>query len=270
MLVEIPSRVRLARVIVFGAGRGGGHFILNSALDLVEIFDNDGRLHGSRVHGISVSRPRKPRDTSEAVVITSGAAGQILEQLISLGWTRDAIWIPPKSALSPHILAEESSRRELAQALSRISSSLANPLVLMGGAALGCARQGDFIPWDGDVDMAVSMEDWEILREAPGIIWRMDERSRIGELNFDTWEIPISAQLFNVGAEVFIDHGLTAEPLIWPIEMFSRPKGIPVHGKRLYIPNPPAIYLETVYGEDWATPNPSFTEADYPLRDPQP
>jgi hypothetical protein len=84
--------------------------------------------------------------------------------------------------------------------------------ILEGGTLVGFERNGDFLPWDDDVDLRIHQEDWhkmigiraELTKTATG------ERGGVGSLEFDpriwiTWK--------HTGVQVFLKPGLGIDPV---------------------------------------------------------
>ena len=140
------------------------------------------------------------------------------------------------------------------------------------GTLLGVVRNGDFIPWDDDIDLAVHPDDWNacVLRALPRAAAavaasRLEAVAggwyKLHNLSLDTAGDTLHADV--VKADMV--HNTALGLPLWRdcTELFAAPLidyslGTDAAGKEILCRGPPADvaepYLERHYGPDWRTP----------------
>jgi hypothetical protein len=132
---------------------------------------------------------------------------------------------------------------------------------LVGGTLLGAVRDGDFIPWDTDIDLAFYATDDPKLM--PAIRDMQDFGLKvIRTCNIDNW-FQAKKNLICIG----FASNWPYRQAMWrwyrfyePFDVYSELIEWPFLGKKFLIPKRYECYLETHYG-DWRTPNPKCKHA---------
>ena len=126
---------------------------------------------------------------------------------------------------------------------------------LSDGAALGCHREGRFLPTDPDLDIGFWQHDQPAVTEA-----------------FNGWTRSTGADFKYLRHNVKIDlHGHQRQgdhvwfPLAngtlcytFPAHLFNTFHQATFYGQPVLLPSPPTDYLTAHYGRDWHTPQPAW------------
>jgi hypothetical protein len=145
--------------------------------------------------------------------------------------------------------------RGLAQ-IKDILDAAGIPFIVEGGVLLGAVREGDFLPWDNDVDVAVRSED--LVPRAAEVVDRLARsgfQARIADP--DPRNFKIAAAGYDTHYEVcgwFLrGRWRRRRHYKMPAPFFDRTTTVRLHGVDYPCPDPPVGYLEFFYG-DWRTP----------------
>lgn len=155
----------------------------------------------------------------------------------------------------------EKAREDL-KIIKKIFKEKGVSFFLSDGTCLGAVREGDFIKWDADIDLAV------IENTPPQLIDEIRERLcqagfkiiRSGHYQKGCREITckrraeVSVLWFQREGKYFIwmnRHGKLEIQI--PTRLFAKFREANLGKEKYLIPDPPEIYLEKVYG-DWQTP----------------
>lgn len=180
------------------------------------------------------------------------------------------VWL---HAVSPSMKTIHAKLKRLLRALDRICSENELSYWIEGGTLLGAVREKDIIPWDDDVDVAMTEEDCrrllsmdlskygvEVSRVFKG---RMMSPTHPGELELlkihfkgemdATW-VDIFPRRLISGKYELIGSAKTLWPTAWfEEECFHGYTVYKLGSLRVRGPNQPLKYLERCYG-DWETP----------------
>jgi phosphorylcholine metabolism protein LicD len=123
---------------------------------------------------------------------------------------------------------------------------------LSDGSALGCHRDGAFIPSDHDIDIGVWIEDlpkvsnilWgDLKRDRPHQVWRIDRGIKVDVHGHE-----------RDGDTVFFRLGNKSElRYVFPAYLFDSFEDKEFYGRPMPMPSPIEDYLTAHYG-DWETP----------------
>jgi len=266
-------KVNKKMVVYFGAAGSGLAYCEHSGI-VPDIFvDNDSSKWGTLVKGVAVKSPDTLSSISiEQISITSSYVKEIYSQILNFGINRNKIHIPPKSLIEFHIFKEQINRVQTAIKLNEVMEKFNNKfkIVAVGGTALGFVRSGDFIHWDGDIDLFAPINSKSTLFDFLKGLGYLPNHQLVGTTHSITFtlilendvRIPSRVNLYDSGSDVFTD---TFEEYTWewPTIMFTQCAKVEVHGKQMNVPNPPDEYLNKVYGPSWPEPNPEFGYSDY-------
>jgi hypothetical protein len=183
-------------------------------------------------------------------------------------------------------LPPEIGRKEALQDLeeiSRVFEKYKVPLFLTYGALLGIVRDGDFIPYDDDIDLCITEKIDYQTRKAIGntlldigygpqpISFRVFDRLEASEPGYNgdahsgiiVCQKRIRTTLFFFGQEDCPIHGscMVCHPKLGsgrlistPAHFFEKPDIIKFKGKKYLTPSPVKEYLEFMYGDTWKQP----------------
>lgn len=182
----------------------------------------------------------------------------------------------------PAEITKEGARKDL-EDIQKVFDSLGVRLFLTYGALLGIYRNGDFIPYDDDIDLCiVDTIDYQTRKQ---IGFKLKDigftKQNILFKIYDHWEESVEGYnggetsgiivcqrnirvtLFFFGEEECPIHGkeMVCVPLHHgtrlihtPSHFFEKPDTIKYKGKKYLTPSPIKDYLTYMYGEDWKKP----------------
>lgn len=182
----------------------------------------------------------------------------------------------------PQQIGREEARKDLEE-ISRVFEKYKVPLFLTYGALLGIYRDGDFIPYDDDIDLCiVERIDLKTRKEIGNtlldigyepqpISFRVFGRMEESEPGYNgdahsgiiVCQKRIRTTLFFFGEEPCPIHSscmvchprLGGDRLIsTPAHFFEKPDTIKYKGKKYLTPSPIKEYLKFMYGDTWRKP----------------
>ncbi len=239
--------------------------------------DNDKELWESSFCGVTVYPPDAlvHKIVYGKIVIAFAHVPATLLQLSALGVPAEAIKIPAKRTLRTEQFNDKSSRASAWRALSSVLDMLqplTDRVLVEQGAALGFYRDGDFIPWDGDIDISLPSEVFSKQIEPNDLRKKLLTLSNIasctaekqGELwsltAMTTNDLPIC--IFSR----FADGNLSKSLLFFetvPLHLLYPPSHIQIRDRSLPLPRDCPGYFEHVYGKDWRVKKREFNFGDY-------
>jgi len=162
--------------VIFGASQSGQCALekLQEQYRIVAFADNAATLVGTHIDNIPVIPPESIvslMPTPEKVFIASEFFEQIQRQLINdIGLNEQSVEVLPTSIIKPLSLGENESTLRIAESiLLTVCRSLQTqqvPYHIDAGTLLGIYRDGGLIPWDDDLDIAVSSEFTQQAKQA--------------------------------------------------------------------------------------------------------
>lgn len=182
----------------------------------------------------------------------------------------------------PPEITREGARKDL-EDIQKVFDHFKVPLFLTYGALLGIHRDGDFIPYDDDIDLCIVEKIPHEIRKKIG--WSLMNIGFVGQpISFKLhggWDEAMSGYngdedsgiivcqrnirvtLFFFKEEECPLHGreMVCVPLykgtrliFTPAHFFDKPGTIKYKGKKYLTPTPIKEYMEFMYGKDWKTP----------------
>jgi len=150
--------------------------------------------------------------------------------------------------------------------LSNILKSIEIPHFLSSGTLLGAVRQGNFIPWDWDVQFYFKLEDVKGQYEK---ILHLFESSGFVSKKLDTsdnhWKIVVIKYNTEYEMTAWEKSGKMRVRSNWSISghFFESPDTIDFLGNTYQCMTPATEYLEYCYGKDWRTPKRIDDKSEY-------
>lgn len=275
--------------VIFGASQSGQCALekLQEQYRIVAFSDNAATLVGTHIHNIPVIPPESIvslMPTPEKIFIASEFFEQIQRQLVNdIGLSEQRVEVLPTSIIKPLSLGENENTLRIAGAIllavCRSLQTLKVPYHIDAGTLLGIYRDGSLIPWDDDLDIAVSSEFTHQAKQALEQVL-----PEINQLTKASWQVDVhyAGQRFgavqqgdvrgiklkcsDAGAsfpmlDIFLkyiegdtmDYVLSSRGLTMPSKHLLRTESIPFCGELLAIPSDVEEYLTRHYG-DWQTP----------------
>ncbi|MCC5968293.1 MAG: LicD family protein [Natronohydrobacter sp.] len=153
---------------------------------------------------------------------------------------------------------ELAQRAEALSELADIMETLDCDWQISGGTALGIVREGDFIPWDWDVGIAVKKE--QFVNFWPQLVSKAQQKGFVITLvrtetteNNEKVLMTKYGQEFEVLSWTLVDDYRVRKIFRRPARFFDKTEYRELRGRQYPLPSPVEEYLEEVYG-DWRTP----------------
>ena len=134
-----------------------------------------------------------------------------------------------------------------------ILEKLEIPFFLVGGTLLGIVREQSLLAHDGDVDVAVLVEDLtdevvEKIKAVPEFENISECKEKYGEINFAFERHFDIFPLYKRGKYRYYN-AIGDECLVWPSHLFDdKRRKVEYMGRKFTIPQPPEQFLKTMYG----------------------
>lgn len=156
--------------------------------------------------------------------------------------------------------------------VKKIFDAVECPFFLSNGTALGFYRDGDFIPWDDEIDIDVKTEDFlpvyltlaeRFLRE--GFIVRTTPRGESSKMSLFYKGIKVAIG----GVYEDMDKPGYRQAMVyqWLSSFYENPTSFQFAGETFLLLGPKEEYLTFCYGKDWRTPIVSTEPMEYMNRE---
>jgi len=275
------------KIIIFGTGDGGKSYHNNNdSYETIAFCDNDEKKQGELFNDIKIISPNDIKNINyDYIVIASMYVTEIKEQLITeLGIESNKIIIPNKKLLKRTFQPFQDketlnfARKTLIELAELFEEKKINYFINFG-VLLGLIRDGDILPWDDDIDLAVYEEDKNVLIEVlkehflivnrtSSIKWNcfLYEANKKYPINlyliFNNCSInnfPIGIDFLALDFKTFINRNGNMK---YPRKFFEDINYINFKEKKIRVPNNPEEYLKLLYG-DWQTPKKDISFEEY-------
>lgn len=281
-LLEMPKE----KVILFGAGKAGQAAFekLKDKFDIIAFSDN--RLFDTKMCNIDVVKPDNLKNmVFDRIYIASEYFEQIQQQLIrDMGIEASQVHVLPATMIKELSFSDsketETQAEQVLLSVCRVLDEQPCHYYVDAGTLLGIYRDDALIPWDDDLDIAVSSKDTDTVEQSLGEVladlkrvtqfdWVYEKHYsqcdfggvKKGDLRsfklrcleevstFPMLDIFIKYISGEVMDYVIASRGLTmpSRHLLAPLFQYS------FRGQIIPLPHEPDRYLELHYG-DWKTP----------------
>lgn len=292
----------MRKIIIFGAGEGGRHAIEHyrscDDISILCVVDNSKQKQGTELEGIRVIPPSEILLQSyDVIVVASMYHQEIISQLIhKLSVPVDRIKIISTIIQKGNVDLRDTSRRALArEMMMAVCGELHRcgvPYHIDHGTLLGIYRDGDLLPWDIDVDLAIHASDmdaalavlkplsrsfrselcqhnaWECVGQPGNICFGTQHQKLIRVLEFkNTRQCNVSRKLT---LDLLVKYPLNGS-LYWlaaattlrsEARYFAERTTLNYRGTSLAIPADTETYLSNLYG-DWRLKRKDWNHALY-------
>lgn len=274
-------------VYIFGAGLAGSSALehLDDSINVLGFIDNDPQKVGSELSGHKVYSPQHLADAMfDLVLIASEYFEQITQQLSNaLKLANDKMLVLPARMLKPVTLGQSGTTRDNALQVLFIVSECFNQnnvnYYIDAGTLLGIYRDGQLIPWDDDLDLAVNADDLQAvkhvmntamvkLQAAFGVAWEVQEHhakeafgavpeGAVRGLKLKTCEPDEELPMMDIFVKYVqgdvMDYTLSSRGITMPSKHILDTVPMLYQQRNLRIPYDVEGYLTSHYG-DWRTP----------------
>lgn len=259
----------MEKIILFGASRGGMNFIINNHknYEFLAVADNDNTKIGQMVEGIIIINPSDILTYSfDKVIIASMFFKSISKQLLDLGVPNKKIEYASKNSMK--VIQYPFSNSEILSKAEKLIALISNVLkdeqyYFTFGTCLAIVRDGELIPWDDDIDIAIYNNNAEkildIIQEnvlsfdeiiENKIYLRRYSDNRLTSISIDC--LKGGEVLFNINLDcIHIEdiYGKTEIDRI-PLEFYQEPSVYKFKDSTIKLPTNYLDYLTYVY-KDW-------------------
>lgn len=276
------------KILLFGASLGGQNFIKNHAQDyeFLAIIDNDISKQGKLLGNLVIISPDSIKQYPyDKIIVASMYVDSILKQLLELGVLKEKIEFASKNSMKVDDLPFESPETlKKANDLINIISTCLNsiPHYYTFGTLLGIARDGNLIPWDDDIDIAIFAEDIKQVQDKLlntitefeklfdiKIYLRTYTNGKPASISLDCLEN--GRKLFMVNFDcMYVEGNIVKQELNdTPLKYFTDYEEIPFKETAIRVPKDYKGYLDFTYG-DWhiVKKNTSFADNTISFREP--
>lgn len=275
------------KAIIFGASQSGTSALekLKDTFHVVAFSDNAADKIGTTLRELPIIAPSTISTQGvDKVFIASEFFEQIHHQLTNmLGLSEEIVDVLPTSVIKPLSLGENQSMLQIAEQIlfqaCRGLSSYKIPFHIDAGTLLGIYRDGGLIPWDDDLDIAVSSEfisqsqealtsvlpmlmertgmDWEVLthyaEQCFGAVKKGDVRGLKLKCADSNNILPMLDIFFKYIDGETMDYVLSSRGIKMPSYHLQAVEWHDFKGEKVPLPTDVEAYLERHYG-DWRTP----------------
>lgn len=279
------------QVVIFGASTAGAAAYKNLCkdYDVIAFCDNDASKVGSLLETIPIISVVELKQLHfDTILIASEYFEQISHQLISdEGISPEVIQVLHANQIKSFHFGDNEQQRESAEkvlfALCKVLKHLKIKYHLDAGTLLGVYRDKALIPWDDDLDIAVTSLDVSLIKQyaqviadalekASGCRWGISElfadkefglvpkgQTRSFKLspNNDNEDLPLIDLFVKYLDAEHMDYVIASRGFSMASRHMKNVDTIQFKQQTLHIPSDVEGYLTAHYG-DWQTPNPNW------------
>jgi hypothetical protein len=275
--------------VIFGAGEAGSaaYELLQNEFQIRAFVDNDATKHGTTFQGIQIIGPEDIQSTGvDKILIASEYSEQIEAQLKNMALEQD-IEVLASRYLKAIDFSRTEVREKAMQALLSLCAILNKTNIryyVDAGTLLGIVRDGDLIPWDDDLDIALHADDLgELAIQLPHVLKAMKQALGV-QYSVNTHTSNTSFGAVAKGAvrslkmhpvdptsempmiDIFVkyidgdnmDYCLASRGIRMPAIHFSSHDELLFRQQMIKLPYEHKAYLQAHYG-DWQTPKPDWS-----------
>ena len=272
---------------IFGAGDAGiaAYNFLKAQYTVLGYIDNNAEKQATQINGLNIYAPEQILHFEfDYLFIASEFFEQIEQQLITeLGVPSQKVKVLPAHAIKVTKLGDTNTKQVATQLLSLICKALSLESIdyfVDAGTLLGIVRDDELIPWDDDLDIAITHSQTTQclnalnkllpkLEQCFGVAWKIaanyakSDFKTIKQNDIASFKLRPVTNLeefpqvdffikYICGDEMY--HVISSRGFTFKSKHMYHRKDITFKTHNLIIPKEAENYLQDHYGDDWRTP----------------
>lgn len=294
-IISNVSKEELPKAVIFGASLSGmsAKKYLDNTYNIIAFCDNDKQKHNTLLQNLPIlSIEQLDTTVFDKLLIASEFFEQIEQQVLELNTiAKDKIEILPATVIKPVHFDQDESITANAIAILHLVCQHLNTFNITyyvdAGTLLGIYRDNALIPWDDDLDLAISSSHLKLtiesiedlfpqLEELTGKSWLLTQhiaaqdfgavkKGDIRALKLHPKDndstLPMMDFFVKYIEGEWMDYTLSSRGFRMPSEHILQLDTVTFAGQTINVPSKIELYLERHYGE-WRTPKKNWNLSD--------